>query len=101
MKYLNDKIYAQCVIREVVEIIDRLANVYRLDPPIVVTSNVRFGDKKYHGKAQAMDVRTRDWPIGFMKLVCNVLQKIREHDSRIQFEIEEDHAHLEWDDNSL
>lgn len=101
MKYLNDKVYAQEVIREVVEIIDRLATIYKLDPPIVVTSNVRFGDPRYHGKAQARDIRTKDWPTKFRILVGGVLVRIRKANPMIQFDFESDHLHLEYDDKSL
>lgn len=101
MKYHDHKIYAQEVIREVVEIIDRLATIYRLDPPIVVTSNVRLGDPKYHGKAQAKDIRISDWPTKFAVLVGGVLKQIRKSNPKIQFEFEADHLHCEYDDKSL
>jgi hypothetical protein len=101
MKYLNDKIYAQSVMGLIVWLIHILAMIYRLDPPIVVTSCWRENDPKYHGRNQAKDVRTRDWPAPFMFLVGNVLQKIRESNPRIQFDIESDHLHLEYDDKSL
>ena len=102
MKYSDDHIFAQGVIDEVVEIIERLANIYRLDPPIVKTSLWRKDDPKYHGKNQARDIRSNDWPPEFRALVGSVLQKIRGFDSRIQFEFHApEHLHLEFDDNSL
>lgn len=101
MRHKDEIVFAQSVIGLVVTIIDYLAMIYRLDVPIVVTSCYRPDDPKYHGKAQAKDVRTNDWPLKFRILVGGVLTRIRKANPMIQFDFEKDHLHLEYDDKSL
>jgi len=92
----------------VVLILDSMAKIYRMagkgEVEIMVTSIYRPDDlKSYHSKFQAIDLRTKDWGMTFMKAVGPVIYAIRWLDNKIQYVFEKDspHLHIEFDDGTI
>jgi hypothetical protein len=89
-----------------VRVLDFLAEIYSASHKdsveIVVTCIYRPDDlDSYHSKWQAIDLRTRDWPVAYRIAIQVILVDIKRFDPRIQHEFESDHLHIEFDDGSL
>jgi len=89
-------------LRETCLVLEILARRAGRPEGITITSLYRPKDAdSYHSKWQAIDIRNRDWPPTLHASVFAVLVAIRELDVKCQFEVEADHLHLEYDDQSL
>ena len=75
---------------------------------ITITCYHRKGDKKYHGKLQAADIRTKDKDRTWRDVMLQLFIAVRKGDSRLQFDHHpelvgkpQEHFHIEIDDDSL
>ena len=75
---------------------------------ITITSALRIGDLKYHGKGQALDIRTHDKPPEFYDFMEECGKVIRKRTKRFQMDLHpalrgtpNAHIHIEIDDDSL
>lgn len=75
---------------------------------ITVTCYFRPGDKGYHGKLYALDIRTKDKSRRWKDAMLRLFIAVRRGDPQLQFDSHpelrgkpQEHFHIEVDDNSL